>query len=159
MAKQPNDKQPNDKPQYFHYKTRRGEEIKISVQVIGPEQAKALLERGQKYNRNLSENHAQKLASKMEAGSWMFNGVPLILNDEMILDGQHRSQGVILSGTEQEFLIVEGVNPKAFRTFDIGKKRDFATMLGIDGEDYPTELAQSVRWMFLHTVGATSGSC
>jgi hypothetical protein len=145
--------QEEPKIQYIHYKTKRGEEIKVSIQVITPEKAKQILSQGTAYNRNLSDTHAQKLATKMSNGIWKFNGVPIVINKGSVLDGQHRLQAIILSGQEQECLIVEGIDTEAFLTFDVGKKRDFATMLDIKGEANPYDLAQSVNWMFYHTVG------
>jgi hypothetical protein len=132
-------------------------DCKVGIKGIGPKDSKEILHRGGKYNRSLSEKHAQRLATKMTNGTWMFNGAPIVMNGDLLLDGQHRLHAVILSGKTLPCVVVEGVDPLAFRTFDIGKKRDFATALGIDGEDNPKELASAVNWKLNHTFGSSSG--
>lgn len=131
-------------------------QYKVSIKIIGPAEAKAILQQGNKYNRPVSIKHVQKLATKMTNGNWMFNGVPLLMNGEQLLDGQHRLNAIIMSGKTYSFVVVEGVDPFAFRTIDTPKKRDFATALYIDGEDHPKDLAHAVSWLFHHSGSTTA---
>lgn len=126
---------------------------RVSIKTIDPAQAKQILSKGNAWNRDVSPKYAQHLATKMTNGEWLFNGASIVLNDEEILDGQHRLQAIILSGMTQQFVVVEGVETKAFKTFDIGKKRDFATMLSIDSENNPKDLATAVNWLIKYNLG------
>ena len=149
----PNPKEQSEKDTLRALAKAKLEKVKLSLQEIGPARAKELLDRGNKYNRDVSAKHAQHLATKMNNDDWLFNGASVVFDDDSILDGQHRLQAVILSGIPQFFVVVEGVDAKAFRTYDIGKKRDFATMLDIDGEDHAKDLAIGVNWLIKYNVG------
>ena len=61
----PNPKDQSEKETLRALAKAKLDKIKLSLQEIGPERAKELLERGNKYNRDVSVKHAQHLATKM----------------------------------------------------------------------------------------------
>jgi hypothetical protein len=131
--------------------------VPVGVEIIRSEVAKKYILQN-RYNRNYSDTNAHRLATKITNDSWIFNGDTIVFNTEgMLLNGQHRLQAIILSGLPIACVVVRGVDhPLAFRTYDIGKKRDFASALQIDGELHYRELSQAVSWMFTHTVGSVT---
>ena len=98
--------------------------IQVSIETITAKQAGELLRGGNVKNRHLSEKHVNKLLGIIQRGHWQFNGIPVVFDrDGNLVEGQHRLAGIEKAGIAMEVLIVRGVDPAAFRTYDLCKRR------------------------------------
>lgn len=114
--------------------------MKAEELTITPEVAREML-RGNQRNRPLRKNYVRLLAEEMKAGKWTFNGVPIILNGKLLIDGQHRLEACVYSNSPFKTLVVSGVDADAFVTIDMGKKRTAADTLSTKGEKNAATLA------------------
>lgn len=103
-------------------------------------------------NRNfraLSEHRASMLAGQMKAG-WDVNGETVKFarkGDQWVLvDGQHRLRGCVLSGHSFESLVVWGVDSDL--AVDVGAIRQLADILHSRGEKNANALAAAIRWIW-----------
>ena len=94
----------------------------------------------------------------MEQHRWWSNGQPIIVNGGKLLNGAHRCHAVIKSGVTLPFVVVEGVDPKANRTMDIGKPRTLDQMLELEGFHAPRQLAESISWLIGYVKGPRLGA-
>lgn len=100
--------------------------------MVNSQLAEAWLERNTT-NRRLSDDIVQKYAADMREGRWHYDGSPIRFDrDGRLLDGQHRLWAIIESQTEQKFLVVSGLETRAFVTIDTGKRRSVADILSIE---------------------------
>ena len=110
--------------------------IKSSLIKITPEIAKDYL-KNNNHNRPISDHTVTKYSNDMKDGNWHTNGAPIILSNKgQVIDGQHRLSAIVRSGVAIETLLVEGVDPSAFKTVDIGKKRTGADALATFDKKY-----------------------
>lgn len=120
---------------------------------ISPESARILLRDHNNSNRSLSDSHARFLAGLIRRDLFMLNGDTLVFgSNEECQNGQHRLEGVSRSKA-QKFLVVYGVDPQAFRTFDQMRTRTLSQIMEISGEAHATVLATAVQNVigFFHT--------
>ncbi len=111
----------------------RGQEIGSRMIIITPKEAKLLLNYNKK-NRKLSKVVVEKYVKAMKEGKWQLNGVPIIVSDTgWILDGQHRLRACVMSGMTLTTIITWGIKQEAIRTVDVGKKRNDADFLTMEG--------------------------
>jgi hypothetical protein len=123
----------------------------FELQQVGPEEAKALLSMNT-HNRGVNRRAVNEYALAMTRGDWKFDASPIRLADDgLLLDGQHRLEAVIESGTTQPMLVVMGVEKEAQKVMDTGRKRSFANVLTLEGEKDTTGLAAVIlmhyRWV------------
>ena len=124
--------------------------MKTEVRLITPTVAKQMMKMNHG-NRPISVRHVKFLSAEMKNGNWMFDGQPIrFTGGGRLLDGQHRLEAVILSGTAQEFLILTGIHQEAFKVMDTGSNRTAADILGIEGMKNSSALASSVRKVLSH---------
>ena len=114
--------------------------MKTQVLTITPKKAQELLE-GNKRNRPVRKSHVRQLAEEMKAGKWVVNGVPIIFNGKLLIDGQHRLMACIESDKPFDTLVVSDVAPNSFLTIDVGRKRTAADTLATRGEENYAALA------------------
>jgi hypothetical protein len=119
--------------------------IEVSVELIDPELAKFYLGKLAR-NRHVTRFHVMGLARDMKNKRWVFNADPIRFNGEKLIDGQHRLNGVIDSGTTQEFLMVRGLPKGAFDTIDTGRRRSTSDYVSIEGHQYPLSISSAARW-------------
>jgi hypothetical protein len=131
--------------------------MKTEVRDITPSVAKEMLKRNPN-NRGLSDSHVKFLAREMMGGNWMFDGQPIRLTEAGgLLDGQHRLNAVVESGTTQKFLIVSGIESAAFKVMDTGKVRSAADVFGINGIKNAAVASATAKFIMGHEMGyATS---
>lgn len=115
--------------------------------VMTPSLAKRYLENNT-HNRPLNRQHVKFLAGEMKARRWKRNGDTICLNNNRLIDGQHRLHAIIESGMDIPVLLVEGLADDVFDTKDFGRKRSAADVLAINGEKHYALLAASV--VFVH---------
>lgn len=138
--------------------------MKTEIRTITPKVATQMLKRNTG-NRKLTESHMRFLSSEMKKGNWLFDGQPIRLTSGgAILDGQHRLNAVVNSGTSQKFLIVSGIPTSSFKVMDTGKVRSGSDVLSIKGYDNYAQLSAAVKFILSHNLGnnsdgsATNGS-
>lgn len=110
---------------------------------ITPDQAARLLERNEN-NRKFSPNakRFRQLCRALTNGEWQFNGDAIRIDwNGRLIDGQHRLQAVVATGTPIDTILVEGLNPQSQETMDTGKARTVADFLSMRGEKNAAILA------------------
>lgn len=129
-----------------------GHGLYAEVVTITPEMAREWLERLSPKQRRVRPRHVARLVKSHQAGDFMLNGAPIILDElGFVIDGQHRLWMVVESGIPVTILVVSGVSPQAFMTLDDGSKRTGSDMLRADGEErYSGFKAASVRLMIAY---------
>lgn len=110
--------------------------MKTSIINVTPAMAQKFLDSNAEFQRNLRIGEVKTLAEAMRRGEWVLThqGVAFDSNGRLI-DGQHRLHAIIMSGLPQDMLVVNGVDPAAFKVLDIGAKRSTADLLSIDKKE------------------------
>lgn len=112
--------------------------IKFSVELVTPESAACFLDGKNGNNRRERKRTSIRYGRDMAAGQWVLTHQAIALGpDGEIIDGQHRLNGIIESGTSQLMCIArymtEDAANAARRACDIGAKRTTAEVLSISG--------------------------
>lgn len=126
--------------------------MKTEVMTITPEMAKEML-RGNQRNRPLKKNYVRVLSDEMKARKWALNGVPIIFNGKLLIDGQHRLEACVHSGCSFATLVVSDVDADAFTTIDTGKKRSAADTLATKGEKHYSAMAAAATIVYVYYNG------
>lgn len=119
---------------WFNECVERGKRGVFSETVgVTPGLAAEMLRRNEN-NRSIRASKAEQYANDMRAGSWTFNGEPIIISDTGELnDGQHRMQAIIDANTVIEMLFVFGLPRASRETIDQGAARGASDYLGMSG--------------------------
>ncbi len=119
--------------------------IKTGVMTITPKMATDWLEKNTR-NRKLRSEIALEYAEALHTGHWMLTGEAIIFDsDGVLVDGQHRLEGIRIAQIEAQSVVVQGVVPEAFECIGAGYKRSAAQVLKMRGEDYSSVLAASTN--------------
>jgi hypothetical protein len=118
-------------------------QLNATIVTIGPDLARYYLSKNKK-NRLFNAKHVHFLANEIRTGNWKLNGDTIVLNDERLIDGQHRLMAVLMADLPITTLLVTGVSSDVFDTIDIGKKRTSADVLHIEGEKHTTVTAAAL---------------
>lgn len=106
------------------------------VVTLVPVLAQQLLDRNP-VNRPVNRRNSADLASDIVSGRFEFNGESIIVsNTGVLLDGQHRCQQVLATGTPIETVICFGPKEAARFTIDTGKSKTVANFLSMKGRSY-----------------------
>jgi hypothetical protein len=102
-------------------------QIKMSIEIISPEQARIYLGKNlstdEVHNRTLPQKSVLKYASDMLAGRWKV-GPPIMFDiNKKLIDGQGRLWGVVKSNKSILALVISGVDPNVFDAIDCGRNR------------------------------------
>jgi len=108
--------------------------IKTTIEKITPETASQYLSScSHPDNRNV-DYKKREYVKIMRKGEWMLNGEPIVFDSNGVLQNGHtRLNAVVLSEVPVEFLIVRGVDPACFWTYDSGKNRTPGDVLQMAG--------------------------
>ena len=125
--------------------------IQSQLVFMSPEWAEKLLAMNER-NRQVSKIRIAQKAQQMLRGEWAENGMPIFIDEDgYIIDGGHRIHAIAESGCGQWLFVTTNVNPKAFPTFDIQKKRTLANTLSWAGvhhsQIFATALSTLDNWM------------
>lgn len=124
--------------------------MQAGVRSISPLEAEAFLACNTK-NRRLQTTRVQSYAEAMKRGEWAMSNDAITFDvDGKLLNGQHRLSGVVESGKTVDFLVVEGLDPKAQELMDDGAKRRFCDVLTLRGEVNTATLASAIRYAWLY---------
>ena len=96
-------------------------------------------------NRKVSAKTLLFLSKQMTDDSFYENGESIIfdLNGNLV-DGQHRLLAIIKSGKSYTIPIVTGVLPDSMATYDTGKNRTAADLLGMHGFKYQQPISSFI---------------
>ncbi|MBP2315493.1 hypothetical protein [Azospirillum soli] len=100
-------------------------QVSITVETVTPDLAAKYLRRNFR-NRKIQRSHVAMLARDIKAGAFHFNGQPICFSveqDGTLINGQHRLQAIVEAGEPVEMLVVRGLSPEAFHTYDRNPKR------------------------------------
>ena len=120
---------------------------------VTPEAAAEILMNNNR-NRSLRGDYVLKLAAAMERGEWQVNGEPIqIAEDGTLLNGQHRLNAVVESGTTVPMLVVRGLPIDAQMTMDSGLRRNLSDVLALHGETETANLAAMLAMLYRYRNG------
>ncbi|HET9144064.1 hypothetical protein [Actinophytocola sp.] len=126
---------------------------KITTEMIGPAEAKEILEHHNAQNRAFKRKSINQYTRAMRQGEWTFIGDPIRFDrGGELLDGQNRLAAVIESGIPQTFVVIRNLEPDSQRYMDSGVKRSPADQLKIEGVAHPNEVAQ-IAALVMHWKG------
>lgn len=112
---------------------------------LTPDIAAVLLERNPA-NRTIKAQKVQDFAKDMKQGSWKFNGEPIIIaRDGLLNDGQHRAAAVLETRIPVEALFVFGVARDTRDTLDQGTVRTAGDYLSMKGHTNTNNLAAAAK--------------
>lgn len=127
--------------------------VSVTTETITPGMAQSWLEKN-KENRPVRDYHVALLAKEMQEGRWMLNGEAIVFDENGdLLDGQHRLWAALDHSQTFETVVVRGVAPDAFKTFDSGMKRSAGDVLVKAGMNYGTLTAAALRLIHFYETG------
>lgn len=102
-------------------------------------------------NRPLSKAVVRGYAEAIRRGEWMVTHQGIAFDTGGVLvDGQHRLAAIVEAGQPVDVLVVSGVDAATFDVLDVGKRRNAADVLAIEGEKSTSMLAAMVRTVWLY---------
>lgn len=133
---------------------------------ITPAVAERWLQRNRS-NRNLRKTALDRQARDIATGRWDINGEtikisrPLLMGevpdipvgDVLFMDGQHRLEACIESGTPFVTAVVWGLEPESRLTVDDGSARRMGDVLKMEGKGFSNILATFLRRQMMWNVG------
>lgn len=117
---------------------------------IGREKALKYLERNVS-NRPLRRMRVEMYAEQMLRGLWKMTHEAIVFDEDgNLLDGQHRLNAVVLSGTEQQFFVIRGAKRDTFDVIDGGAKRSPQDRLNQAGLPFASIAGPGLRMFRLY---------
>lgn len=111
--------------------------MQYAVETITPQKAREYFNTSQgegKRFRPISQQYVHSYADTMKKGRWMENGEPIVFDiNGDLQNGCHRMLAVEEAGIPVRFLVVRGVDPDAFTTYDNGRHRTVGQLLCMQG--------------------------
>lgn len=144
-------------------KGSNGELYEMWIETIGPNQAAKYL-KNLGAQRKIKVEHVKRLADVMKNKHFdNLNGDTIVFDSDCrLMNGQHRLLGVIDSGCEIVTFCIKGVAKDVYFSIDQGQSpRKLRDLLSIKGEQYTTELAGALNylWRYKNTImGHTQGN-
>ena len=100
-------------------------------------------------NRPVGRTQIARYTRLMREGRWRTTSDAVAFSKEgRLLNGQHRLQAILNSGTTQTMLVCTGLDPAVFHFLDYGAKRTGRDVLAVEGFSNPKELAALCRIVF-----------
>lgn len=118
--------------------------MKAELKIITPEWARKILQEKNKGNRAMNAKHVNGLAKEIREGRWKINGDAIRINEERLIDGQHRLAAIALTGIAVQSFVIEGLSSDVFDTIDCGILRSPGHTLGVRGEKNSFRLASAL---------------
>tara|TARA_B110000908_G_C10210803_1_gene430130 strand:- start:118 stop:996 length:879 start_codon:yes stop_codon:yes gene_type:complete len=136
----------------YKVKTEKRSNLSVDLVYVTPEVAKNYLSYNTK-NRKESSRNVKFLSEQMTKGLFLENGESIVFdNDNNLTDGQHRLMAIIKSGKSYHIPIVRGVKSNAMATYDTGKNRSSADVLGLNGYKNSSILSSLVKAIYKYEV-------
>lgn len=118
--------------------------MKAELRTITPAWAAKTLKDKNTDNRAMNIKHVAKLADEIKSGRWKVNGDTICINDDRLIDGQHRLAAVVQTGITIQSFVIEGIPSDVFDTKDVGKRRSPGDTLSVRGEKNSYRLASAL---------------
>lgn len=123
--------------------------VQMALENITPKRARELLDRNPS-NRPIRKRWVARLAKIIRDGEWQVNAETIKVNcNGDLVDGQHRLQAIIDSGTTVRTWVAYNVPQEAFHTIDQGHSRTLADVLARNDEANYVKLGAAIRWIKL----------
>jgi hypothetical protein len=109
-----------------------------------------------KHNRPITQSHVDRIADRIRAGKWRFNGDTIkISEDGDVLDGQHRLCAIFLAGIAVETIVVYGIARDAFATIDtIRRMRSLGDTMALNHiPRYRNIVGSALAWLIRYQRG------
>lgn len=107
--------------------------LQVSVETITPALAKEYLN-SNTTNRPCSDLYVRAYADAMLRGEWKLNGSSIDFDtDGRLINGQHRLKACIMANKPFDSVVVRGVVPEAYTTYDNGRSRNAGQLLQMQG--------------------------
>jgi hypothetical protein len=127
---------------------KRNAEFTAGRETITVEIAKRYLKALPEGQRNLRKRVVERYAEAMKAGRWKLTGEAIKFDTHgNLIDGQHRLQAVVLSGTEIICEVQRNVPDDAFMDLDTGLARTPGDLLKIAGYSYTKNVGAIIRFL------------
>ena len=128
--------------------------ITSSVDSVSPAIAKEWLKRNTGNFRKKDKSRVTRYAREMKTGNWHLNGESIKFDENGILiDGQHRLEACVESGTDFQTVVVRNVPPESAQSVDRGKPRTVAQWLQHQGIKNGIDVASIARNCVAHEKG------
>lgn len=129
------------------------EGVEVNVVDMTPEWARLLLA-GNIDNRSMRPKQVDAFARDMQHGGFFFNGSSIVVDETgRLIDGQHRLQACVDSGTSFVTILVTGVPAFTRTTIDAGAKKTQADQLRYRGEPNANDTAATIKLSMLWSMG------
>jgi hypothetical protein len=103
------------------------------IGLVTPELANELLKLNMENNRNVGLSLVTKYAREMSEGQWILSDPIKFSSEGELIDGQHRLNAVVKSGTSQLFVFILGYPKDSAEVLDQGKIRTAKDIARIRG--------------------------
>lgn len=128
--------------------------MRIEQETITPAKAAEYLAANTS-NRPCSRGRVNELAGAMKRGEWMRNGDAIRFSEDgVLLDGQGRLKACVAAGVSFDSIVIRDLPRDTFKTIDLGKRRNMADLLSIEGEKNTTCLARALRFLMMYESGS-----
>lgn len=141
-------------PQLNLAEINAGMNYRSGFRTITPKVAKIILEEKNPQNRKISEVKVTQAEDDLANGRFIANGESIIFgSDGMLLDGQHRLQACVNTGSVLETLCAFGIPPGARFSVDRGKIRTTGDVLQLLGIPNGNNIASIARMVIAYETG------
>lgn len=114
--------------------------------LIGPEQARRLLDKTNTANRPLSARRVERYTEIMAGGYWLTTHQGVAFDtDGALQDGQHRLESIVESGKPAPLIVFVGMPAENYRAIDEGLNRTAPQLLAREGVANGTTHSAAVR--------------
>ncbi len=108
-------------------------------------------------NRNILDDHVNRLVRDMIAGEFVLNGETITFDTNgRLIDGQHRLWAVVESKVAIDILVVWGLKPSVYDTVNTGKSKKATDFLRADHVKNANVVAAVCRMVLYHEHGQLS---
>lgn len=118
---------------------------KVQVLNIGPKEAAEMIKMNTENFRKIDHATVDKYAKEMARGEWRFNGETIKIDNNVLLDGQHRLLAILKSGATIKAIVVTGVDNGSFSTIDRGKGRTISQWCSYIGLKHANTVAATAK--------------
>lgn len=118
--------------------------VEFDVVEITPDDAREMLQTT-RHEAQIDKIAVNSYAKAMEAGAWIPNMQPIILDTEgKVLDGIHRLEACVQSGKSFRTMIAYNVSPDTLHTIDQHRRRSYSGVLEARGYKHASALRRTL---------------
>ena len=122
---------------------------KVWVEKITPEKAALWLKKNIRESEQVRWPASTSLSYAMKkAGFQLGTDAIGFAIDGYIINGQPRLEACVKSGTSFESIVITGLEPTAYKVIDIGRARNLAGFLQMEGCHSAVRVAAAARWLY-----------